>query len=370
MKRFLLVVLVGLVGLVGLAQELGTRENPIIWVFPPSTHPALIEDIAKKIAADIGRMTGLFIVPKVMPDYAALIEAFKAAEGNVMGVPTTDQYARISVATDFKTTPRLAAVRYGYPYYFSSVYAPREKGFKTAQDLNGAVWIYNDEGSTSGFKLPKMLFDKEGITFKGVVKSGGHTNSMIALLEGQGDFCTGYGSPPLPPAHCEGSCLYLYNSCLEAGDDPAKCAVFVDECLNACDTRWEYGLYPELWLWDPWKNELLPEELRGKCVDLRRAAAKIGAYGDIWEIVQKIGVVLTIGPVPNDCIAFSPGFPKDIQDKIVEAIKQHIASPEGKKLWTDPNFYEWTAVEEIDDSYYCNYRELIGLPNPEWCKGK
>ena len=175
MKRFLILVLVGLVGLVNLAQELGTRENPIIWVFPPSTQPALIEEVAKKIAADIGRMTGLFIVPKVMPDYAALIEAFKAAEGNVMGVPTTDQYARISVETNFETTPRLAAVRYGYPYYFSSVYAPREKGFATAQDLNGTVWIYNDEGSTSGFKLPKMLFDKEGITFKGVVKSGGHT---------------------------------------------------------------------------------------------------------------------------------------------------------------------------------------------------
>jgi phosphonate transport system substrate-binding protein len=369
-KRFLIWVLVGLVGLVSLAQELGTRENPIIWVFPPSTQPALIEEIAKKIAADIGKMTGLFIVPKVMPDYAALIEAFKAAEGNVMGVPTTDQYARISVETNFETTPRLAAVRYGYPYYFSSVYAPREKGFETAQDLNGTVWIYNDEGSTSGFKLPKMLFDKEGITFKGVVKSGGHTNSMVALLEGQGDFCTGYGSPPLPPEDCDGAVLYLFQSCLEAGEDEAKCYAFAKDALKACDTRWEYGNYPELWLWNPWKNELMPEEYRGKCVDLRRAAAKIGAYGDIWEIVQKIGVVLTIGPVPNDCIAFSPGFPKDIQDKIVEAIKQHIASPEGQKLWTDPNFYEWTAVEEIDDTYYCNYRELVGLPNPEWCKGE
>ncbi|HDI10932.1 MAG TPA: hypothetical protein ENF77_01240, partial [Candidatus Acetothermia bacterium] len=64
MRKFLLVLLGGLVGLVGLAQELGTRENPIIWVFPPSTQPALIEEVAQKIAADIAKMTGLFIVPK------------------------------------------------------------------------------------------------------------------------------------------------------------------------------------------------------------------------------------------------------------------------------------------------------------------
>jgi phosphate/phosphite/phosphonate ABC transporter binding protein len=341
-RRILLFALVGLLALgsLGLAQEIGTRDHPIIWVFPPSTNPSVIVDIAQKIAADIGKMTGLYIVPRVMPDYAALIEAFKSAEGDVMGVPTTDQYARISVETNFETTPRLAAVRYGYPYYFSSIYVPRDSGIKSVEDLRGKVWIYNDEGSTSGYRLPKMLFDQLGITFSGVIKSGGHTNSMVALLEGQGDFCTGYGSPPIPPA-----------------------------CLG-CDFHWDYGMDPELWLWDRWNNDLFPEAIRGKCVDLRRAAAKLGTYGDIWDIVKKIGVLATVGPVPNDCIAFSPGFPKDIEDKLVEAIKAHIASPEGQALWGDPNFYEWDEVAEIDDTYYCNYRSLVGLPNPPWCEGK
>jgi len=341
-RRILLVALFGafFLSALGLGQEIGTRDHPIIWVFPPSTNPALIVEVAQKIAADIGKMTGLFIVPRVMPDYAALIEAFKSAEGDVMGVPTTDQYARISVETDFETTPRLAAVRYGYPYYFASIYAPREKGFTSVEDLQGKVWIYNDEGSTSGYVLPKMLFDREGITFSGVVKSSGHTNSMMALLEGQGDFCTGYGSPPLPPD-------------------------WVAETMPGW--KWEYGMYPELWVWDPVAGTLPSEYYRGACVDLRRAAAQLGTYGDIWDIVEKIGIVDTVGPVPNDCIAFSPGFPKDVQDEIVEAIKAHISSPEGQALWSDPNFYEWNEVAEIDDSYYCEYRSLIGLPNPPTC---
>jgi len=372
--RWLLVAVVVLLGAgmvssldwggAGQEAQVGTRERPIIWLFPPSTQPATIEEIAGKIAEDLSEMTGYFLKPVVAADYAALIEAMIAAKDDHMAVPTTDQYVQITMRNP-GVHARLAAVRYGYPYYFSSIYAFREKGFESAEDLEGTIWIYNDPGSTSGYKLPKALFDKLGITLAGTVESGGHTNSIIALMEGQGDFCTGYGSPPLKPEDCDGSCMYLFNSCYETTGDLKECADFLAECAVACDTRWEYGNYPELWLWDPWKNELVPEEYRGKCVDLRRALAKTGLYGDIWEIVEKVGVVDTIGPVPNDCIAFSAEFPKEIEDELVQAILDHIRSPEGQKLWNDPNFYEWTDAEPIDDSYYDAYRELMGYPIPE-----
>ncbi|MFQ6090098.1 MAG: hypothetical protein ACE5LD_01465, partial [Candidatus Bipolaricaulia bacterium] len=181
---------------------------------------------------------------------------------------------------------------------------------------------------------------KLGITFAGTVESGGHTNSVVALMEEQGDFATGYGSPPLPPAA-------------------------IADALKAAGLRWEYGMDPEKWLWDRWNNALEPDGWRGTCVDLRRALAKTELYGDIWEIVEKVGVVATIGPVPNDSIAFAAGFPKEIEDTLVQAIIQHIRSPEGQALWGDPNFYEWTDVEEIDDSYYDSYRELLGYPIPQ-----
>lgn len=374
-----LVVVVALVALLGMgmvststgnfgaAQQLGTRENPIIWLFPPSTLPATVEEIAREIAKDLHEMTGYFLKPVVAADYAALIEAMIVAEGDTMGVPTTDQYVQIT-----KDNPgvhaRLAAVRYGYPYYFSSIYALREKGFDSVEDLEGTIWIYNDPGSTSGYKLPTLLFEKLGITFAGTVESGGHTNSIIALMEGQGDFCTGYGSPPLPPSPketCAEACLVNFEDCKASGTEFETCLSYLIECLQGCEKRWEYGMDPELWLWNKWTNELMPEELRGKCVDLRRALAKTELYGDIWTIVEKIGVVDTIGPVPNDCIAFAAGFPREIEDTLVQAILQHIRSPEGQKLWGDPNFYEWTDAEEIDDSYYDCYRELLGLPIPE-----
>jgi len=336
MRRVLVLTLIAIMGLsvVGFAEDAGTRNNAIVWVFPPSTSPGVIETVATAIAADIGVATGLFIEVSVMPDYAALIEAFKAADGNLMGVPTTDQYARISVETNFETTPRLAASRYGFNYYYSSIYAWRDSGINSIADLNGKTWIYNDEGSTSGYILPNMLFEQSGLSFAGVVKTGGHTNSITALLDKQGDFCTSYGSPPNPPSGWTGA-------------------------------TWDYGMDPEMWLWDHDNNALYEGDLYGSCVDVRRAAAKTELYGTLDEIVERIGVVGTVGPVPNDCIAFCPDFPTDIADILVDAITAHVRSEEGQVLWGDPEFYEWTDVSPIDDSYYVNYRSLVGLSNPE-----
>lgn len=342
MKRFI----VGLLGILilggglGLAQEIGTRAHPIIWLLPPSVLPATIEEVANQIAKALSDMTGLYIKPVVAPDYAALIESMVTARGDTMACPTTNQYVEITKRNP-NVHARLAAVRYGYHYYFSTIYVPRDKGFTSVQDLNGKIWIYNDPGSTSGYVLPKLFFDKLGIKPGGVVESGGHTNSLIALLEGQGDFATGYGSPPLPP------------NCLA-------------EALKACGYEWEYGMDPELWVWDRWNNDLYPEPIRGIVKDVRYAVAKATeAYGSYWDIVRKIGILATVGPVPNDCLAFCEGFPKDLEDKIVQAVIEHIRSPEGQALWSNPNFYEWYDVKEIDDSFYDPYRELLGLPIPE-----
>ncbi len=334
MRKIVVAVLVGLLALgsLGFAGELGTRGNPITWVFPPSTLPAVIQDIAQQIVIDIGRATGLYIVTRVMPDYAALIEAFVSAEGDLMGTPTTDQYVRIAEETNFGANARLASVRRGYHYYFASIYAHREAGFESIEDLAGKVWIYNDEGSTSGYQIPRDLFETRGITLGGVVKSGGHTNTMISLVTGEGDFGTGYGSPPVPPEGYEGP-------------------------------RWEFGEDPEKWVWDHDNNEFYPEDERGFIPDMRWALAGTGAYGEYWDIVEDIGVVDVLGPIPNDCIAFSAGFPEDLQDVIVAAIIEHIRG-DGIVLWSDPNFYEWDDVEEIDDSYYDAYREMVGREVP------
>ncbi len=341
MKRAVAVLLgLSVLGAMGFAQALGTPERPITMLFVPSVKVDVIQEVGPKIAEALSQMTGLVIKPVIAADYAAMIEAMIAAEGDVFGVPTTDQYARITLENP-GVHARLAAVRYGYPYYFASIYALREKGFTSVYDLAGKVWAFGSTRSTSGYVIPKGYFNSLGLEFAEEKAVGTHANALIAVLEGQADFCTGYGSPPNPPAA-------------------------IAEALKAAGWRWEYGMDPELWLWDRWNNDLYPEGIRGECVDLRAAIAEeVKVYGDIWELVRKVGVVATVGPMPNDCIAFAAGFPKDLEDMIVEAIKAHIRSPEGLALWSRKGFYEWYDVAEIDDSFYDFYRQAAGYPVPE-----
>jgi len=332
MRRWLVLSLAALfaIGVIGMAQPGSSPDEPVYMLLVPSTEGATVEAVGQQIAQAIFDLTGLYIVASLQADYTAMIEAFAASDGDTFGLPTTDQYIRIYERTGGNVSPRLGSVRYGYPWYYASLYARRDSGINGLEDLNGKVWIYNDTGSTSGYVFPNMVFEREGIEFSNIVTTGGHTNSMVALIEGQGDFCTGYGSAPGAPDGWSGD-------------------------------KWDFGDDPELWLWDRWNNDLFREEFRGTCFDLRRAVRK--TY-DFDTVLRDIGVVLNIGPIPNDCLAFGPNFPIEIADQIVEAIKTHIATDEGKALWGDENFYEWTAVADIDDTFYNGYREILGLPIP------
>ena len=332
MRKVLALTLMAILalGVIGFAQPGSSPDEPIYMLLVPSTEGATVEETGQAIAEAIYDLTGLYIVASLQADYTAMIEAFAASEGDTFGLPTTDQYIRIFERTGGNVSPRLGSVRYGYPWYYASLYAHRDKGFETLEDLNGTVWIYNDTGSTSGYVFPNMVFEREGIEFSSIVTSGGHTNSMVALIEGQGDFCTGYGSAPGAP--------------------------------SGCDLKWDFGDDPELWIWDRWNDALYRDELRGTCYDLRRAVRD--TY-DFDTVLRDIAVIYNIGPIPNDCLAFGPDFPVDIADQIVEAIKTHIATDEGQALWGDEKFYEWTAVADIDDSFYDGYREILGLPIPD-----
>jgi len=332
MRRLLVLALVAVlaISIIGVAQ-VGTKDKPIYMLLPPSTDTTVIGPSGEKIADYIFQETGLYVVPIVAADYAALAEAFRTAEGDVFGIPTSAQYCQIYAATDGGIIPTMGAVRNGYVYYYCSIYALRSKGFTSIQDLAGKIWIYNDVGSGSGYKYPKVYLQQNGVQWGSVVETGGHSNSMIALLQGQGDFCTSYGSPPLAP-----------------------------QCLKDQGIRWEWGDDPELMVWDHFNNALVREGLRWACEDLRFAVVK-----DYPDVFTTVGVVDVVGPIPNDCLAFVADFPADLQEQIVATLVKHISTPEGLAIWNDRKFYQWSGMAPVLDSDFDLMRAVLGLPVPQ-----
>ncbi|MDD5645945.1 MAG: hypothetical protein PHW86_02110, partial [Candidatus Bipolaricaulis sp.] len=119
MRRLLVLALVAVlaVSIVGVAQ-VGTKEKPIYMLLPPSTDTTVIGPSGEKIADYIFQETGLYVVPVVAADYAALAEAFRTAEGDVFGIPTSSQYCQIYAATNGGILCTMGAVRNGYVYYY------------------------------------------------------------------------------------------------------------------------------------------------------------------------------------------------------------------------------------------------------------
>jgi phosphonate transport system substrate-binding protein len=161
MRRFVSLALLALVAfsMVGFAQ-LGTQQKPIYMLLPPSTDTTVIGPSGQAIADYLFQATGLYVVPVVAADYAALAEAFRTAEGDVFGIPTSSQYCQIYDATNGGIVCTMGAVRNGYVYYYATIYALRDKGFTSLADLNGKTWIYNDVGSGSGYKYPKVYLQQ------------------------------------------------------------------------------------------------------------------------------------------------------------------------------------------------------------------
>jgi phosphonate transport system substrate-binding protein len=332
MRRLLALALIAVFALsmVGVAQQLGTRERPIYLLLVPSTDTPVIQSSGDAISDYIFQQTGLYVVARVTADYAALIEAFRTAEGDVFGIPTTSQYVEIYYQTSGGIECALASVRSGYAYYFATFYALRSSGFTSLADLAGKTWIYNDVGSASGYKYPKVWMQQQSVAWGNIVETGGHVNSMVALLQGQGDFCTGYGSPPLAP-----------------------------QCLQDQGIRWEFGDDPELMVWDRFNNALVRDALSWDCLDLRFAVTK-----DYPNVFTQVGIVDVVGPIPNDCVAFVSDFPADLKAQIVAALQQHIATPEGLAIWNNKKFYQWSAMAPITDEYYDLVRINLGYPVP------
>lgn len=302
--------------------ELGSEERPIQVLFVPSTNVDFMLASAEPIETALNEATGLYFEVSVPTSYSATIEEMCASPEDTIGFIPAMGYALANQLCGVQ--PGLAASRFGWNVYWGQILVRRDSGIETMADLEGKTWGYGDKGSTSGYLVPKAMFDELGITPGAGVETGGHTASAQAVYNGDVDFSTTYYSPPLLP---EGTWAL--------GDPPD----IPDELLEECAPNDEGRLY---------------------CGGYRVLDARANITEGAPDVIQQVKILVITFEIPNDTMSFSPDFPEDLKQVIIDAISAYVETEACEQtLCNQENFYGWTAAGPIADENFDGIRVMM-----------
>ncbi|MBL7064291.1 MAG: PhnD/SsuA/transferrin family substrate-binding protein, partial [Anaerolineae bacterium] len=165
-KRVVLVLVVALLT-VGLLTscgpaELGTEENPIIWVFVPSGETDRVTAGAQSVVDLLQAETGLFFEVRVATEYAGAIEAMCAdpAEAHMSSLAT---FAAVMAADRGCAEVAMLSVRYGSPTYNGQILVRADSGITDISELGGKTFCRPDPLSTSGWVIPSIMLKGAGV---------------------------------------------------------------------------------------------------------------------------------------------------------------------------------------------------------------
>jgi phosphonate transport system substrate-binding protein len=265
--------------------------------------------------------TGLYFEVSVPTSYAAVIEEMCASPTNTIAFIPPMGYALANQLCGVQ--PALAAERYGWNVYWAQFIVLRDSDIQTLADLEGKTWAYPDVTSTSGYLFPTALFADLGITVGEKVEAGGHTAAVKAVYNGEAEFGTSYFSPPLLP-----------------------------------EGRWQIGDAPEPYL-DLLEDCAENEEGKMYCGEYRVLDARTTISEEAPDVIQKVRIIDLTAEIPNDTMSFSPDFPEELKQTIIDAVTEYIGSDPCAETICNENFYDWTGIGPITDESFDGIRLML-----------
>jgi len=168
--------------------DLGTAENPIVWVLIPSQETETVLAGADDIAAAIEEGSGLIVNPVITTDFTSAVEAMCSDEAQ-MGALNTFNYILASARGCAEVG--VASVRFGSTFYNGQIVTQADSGITSIADLAGKTFCRPDPTSTSGWVVPNIAMQAEGIDPENdlaeIVDAGGHDGVIIAVYNGDCD---------------------------------------------------------------------------------------------------------------------------------------------------------------------------------------
>jgi phosphonate transport system substrate-binding protein len=173
--------------------ELGTADNPIVMSFVPSGDTQDIITSGDAIAEMLKEETGLEVVANVGTDFAAVREAMVAGQAHI-GWLNTFNY--VLAHEKYGVEAYLVTERFGSTTYAGQINVRADSGITTLEDLKGKVFCWVDPNSTSGYIIPRIMLQANGIDpdndFAQTVEAGSHDGVILAVYNGDCDAGASY----------------------------------------------------------------------------------------------------------------------------------------------------------------------------------
>ncbi|RKQ30917.1 phosphate/phosphite/phosphonate ABC transporter substrate-binding protein [Oceanobacillus halophilus] len=175
----------------------GMIPETLVIGFVPSQDSDTIADTVEPLAERLGEELGIEVQGQVMTNYNALVEAMGANQVQVGFIPA---FGYVLANEQYDVEVILKSIRYGSGTYKAQYVVRSDSGIESLADLEGKIWAYGDQTSTSGYLFPaSQLMEEFGYDtsaeleanfFSGTTQTGGHDNSAIAVYEGEADVAT------------------------------------------------------------------------------------------------------------------------------------------------------------------------------------
>jgi phosphonate transport system substrate-binding protein len=309
---------------------LGSEERPIKVLFVPSVDVDQIISGGEVLANALTEATGYTFEVSVPTSYAATIEEICASPDDTIGFIPAQGY--VLANTRCGVTVGAAAVRFGLSWYAAQYVVPFDSPATSLEDLEGATWCIPDFGSTSGYLYPSAEFVANSITPGEITEAGGHNGSMLGVYNGDCDFATAFFSPPLLPNYAR---------------------------------NWAYGVDdPEIWREagvSPIRNDAGRTFVNGDPADggYRVLDARTSVSDTAPDIFDNTRILAITDRIPNDTVSFGPEFPLNTANQIINALIDFTASDACAESICSEDFYSWTGLEAVTDSFYDPVRSAM-----------
>lgn len=163
--------------------ELGSPDNPLIFVFTPSGVQEEVVAGMEAVGSLLEEATGYTIETQLVTSYNAAVEALCSGQSHISHMGS---FPYLIAHDKCGIEPAGVFIRFGSDTYGTQIIARADSGIASLADLEGKKPCWNDVLSASGYIVPQGILGDAGVldTLQEGLLVGSHASVVTSLYEG------------------------------------------------------------------------------------------------------------------------------------------------------------------------------------------